>query len=65
MVEGSWVCGRRKRGVNVNKGEIITYFILYVYLRSLIDKNVPKLNVEETEHDNFLHFMTMVNPKDF
>lgn len=42
MVEGSWVCGRRKRGVNVNKGEIITYFILYVYLRSLIDKNVTK-----------------------
>ena len=43
MVERSWVCGRRKRGVNVNKGEIITYFILYyVYLRSLIDKNVTK-----------------------
>ena len=21
--------------------------------------------MEETEHDNFLHFMTMVNPKDF
>ena len=42
MVERSWVCGRRKRVVKVNKGEIITYFILYVYLRSLIDKNVTK-----------------------
>ena len=42
MVEGNCVCGRRKREVNVNKGDIITYFILYVYLRSLIDKNVTK-----------------------
>ena len=65
MVEGSWVCGRLKRGVNVNKEEIITYFILYVYLRSLIDKNVAKTEREGEGHENFLDFMTIVYPQDF